>query len=240
MERQWVMENRELKESEQAHYFAPIAPADDIGNGTREMSPLAPFVVSGGKNTERYYFIHVNALSDKYKFNIRPEYFGDESAYTEVFPRRIAEILSKNADAKIFCVFDMDTVVKDGLQDKHVAFAASLKSEIENGQVVLCDSMPSFEFWLLLHFTDYRDLLKDYQEVSGILSSYIKPYFKDSDKRLKKLLKSERYVQDSAWVKRLLDKGRLEQAVERAKICLDREMKEKGKHSYSKVFKAFE
>ena len=47
------MENRELKESEQAHYFAPIAPADDIGNGTREMSPLAPFVVSGGKKKGR-------------------------------------------------------------------------------------------------------------------------------------------------------------------------------------------
>ena len=98
----WVVKSRELKKSEQVHYFAPVAPADDAGKATREMLPLAPFVVSGGRNTERYYFIHVNALSAKYKFNIRPEYFGDESAYTEVFPKRIAEILSKNADAKIF------------------------------------------------------------------------------------------------------------------------------------------
>lgn len=130
------MKSRELKKSEQVHYFAPVAPADDAGKATREMLPLAPFVVSGGRNTERYYFIHVNALSAKYKFNIRPEYFGDESAYTEVFPKRIAEILSKNADAKIFCVFDVDTVVKDGLQDRHEAFVASLKSEIESGRVV--------------------------------------------------------------------------------------------------------
>ena len=60
------------------------------------------------------------------------------------------------------------------------------------------------------------------------------------EEELKKLLKREKYVQDSAWVKRLLDEGRLEQAVERAKACLAREMKEKGKHSYTKVFKAFE
>lgn len=240
MERQWVMENRELKAPKQAHYFTPVAEKGDAGNETRDMLPLAPFVVSGGKNTERYYFIHVNALSSKYKFNIRPEYFGDESAYTEVFPRRIEEILSKNADAKIFCVFDMDTVVKEGLQDKHKAFVASLISEIESGQVVLCESMPSFEFWLLLHFADYEGLLKDYREVSAVLAPYIKPYFKNFDKRLKQLLKSEKHVQDSGWVKRLLEEGRLEQAIERAKVCLEREIKEEGLHSYTKVFKAFE
>lgn len=136
------MESRELKESEQAHYFASVAQVGDICEGAKEMSPLYPFVVSGGKNTERYYFTHVSAMSNKYKFNIRPKYFGDESAYREVFPRRIAEILSKNADAKIFCVFDMDTVVNDGLQDKHEAFVAALSSEINSGRVVLCESMP--------------------------------------------------------------------------------------------------
>ena len=61
------MGNRELKAPEQAHYFAPVAPVDDAGKGTKEMAPLAPFVVSGGKNTERYYFAHINAVSDKYK-----------------------------------------------------------------------------------------------------------------------------------------------------------------------------
>ena len=82
------------------------------------MFPLAPFIVSGGRNTERYYFVHVNDLSIKYRFNIRPKYFGDESAYTEVFPLRIKEILSKNTDAKIFCVFDMDTIYKYELEDE--------------------------------------------------------------------------------------------------------------------------
>lgn len=240
MERQWEMESRELKASEQAHYFTPVAQTGDIGEGTKEMYPLYPFVVSGGKNTERHYFIHVSAISDKYKFNIRPKYFGDESAYTEVFPKRIAEILSKNADAKIFCVFDMDTVVKYGLQNKHKDFVAALDSEINSGQVVLCESMPSFEFWLLLHFTDYEGLLKNYSEVSNVLAPYLKPYFNSSTVSFKKLIKRDKYLKDSAWVKLLLEEGRLEDAVERAKVCLSREMNESGEHSYTKVFKAFE
>lgn len=234
------MGTRDLKESKQAHYFAPATPVEGADEGTRAISPLSPFVVSGGKNTERYYFTHISAVSDKYRFNIRPKYFGDESAYTEVFPKRIAEILSKNADAKIFCVFDMDTVVKDGLQDKHKAFVDALDHEIKSGQVVLCESMPSFEFWLLLHFTDYSGLLRNYEEVSDLLAPYIKQYFPDSGKRLKKLLKSERYVQDPTWVKRLLDESRLDLAIERAKLCLTREITEKGKHSYTKVYKSFE
>ena len=240
MERQWEMESRELKESEQAHYFASVAQVGDICEGAKEMSPLYPFVVSGGKNTERYYFTHVSAMSNKYKFNIRPKYFGDESAYREVFPRRIAEILSKNADAKIFCVFDMDTVVNDGLQDKHEAFVAALSSEINSGRVVLCESMPSFEFWLLLHFTDYEGLLKNYSKVANILAPYLKPYFNHTTVSFKNLIKQDKYLKDSAWVKLLLDEGRLEDAVERAKVCLSREINENGKHSYTRVFKAFE
>ena len=235
------MESRELRESKQTNYFISANKPDDTTEGTRDMYPLYPFVISGGKNTERYYFIHVSKLSDKYRFNVRPEYFGDESAYVEVFPKRISEILSKNADAKIMCVFDIDTVVKDNLQDKHEKFVNSLKPRIEKGQIVLCESMPSFEFWLLLHFNDYKGLLKDYPSVSKVLAPHIKPYFKDSNTvRFKKLIKCEKYLKDQDWVKRLLDEGRLEQAVERAKICLAREMSEKGSNSYTNVFKAFE
>jgi hypothetical protein len=138
------------------------------------------------------------------------------------------------------CVFDMDTVVKYGLQSKHQAFVDGLSDEIAQGKVVLCDSMPSFEFWLLLHFVDYQGLLKDYPEVSQELAPYIKPYFEASSKGLKKLLKSEKYLQDSTWVKRLLEEGRLEQAVARAKACLQRTMAENASQSYSNVFKAFE
>lgn len=236
-----MMKDRELREVETGHYFAPSEPDDvDLNEGSRDIKPLAPFVISGGKNTERYYFIHVNNLSSKFKFNVRPKYFGDESAYTEVFPNRIKEILSKNADAKIFCVFDMDAVIRQDLLAKHEAFIESLREEIASGQVTICDSMPSFEFWLLLHFVDYEGLLKNYGEISQVLAPHIKPYFEESTKGLKKLLKSEKYLQDGNWVRRLIDEGRIEQAVARAKACIERVMKEEEPQSYSNVYKAFE
>lgn len=65
----------------------------------------------------------------------------------------------------------MDTVVKYGLQNKHKDFVAALDSEINSGQVVLCESMPSFEFWLLLHFTDYEKLrFEGYEDEKNIVS----------------------------------------------------------------------
>lgn len=73
-----------------------------------------------------------------------------------------------------------------------------------------------------------------------MLAPYLKPYFNSSTVSFKKLIKRDKYLKDSAWVKLLLEEGRLEDAVERAKVCLSREMNESGEHSYTKVFKAFE
>ena len=77
----------------QQQYFEAVpAPSPVKDEGTREMGPLYPFLISGGTNTERYYFTHINDTTD-YKFNIRPKYFADESNYTDAFPKRIKEIL---------------------------------------------------------------------------------------------------------------------------------------------------
>ena len=87
------MTERELAEIvEQQQYFESVeAPSPEQDEGTREMGPLYPFLISGGTNTERYYFTHVNDITD-YKFNIFPKYFGNESSYTEIFPERIKVI----------------------------------------------------------------------------------------------------------------------------------------------------
>ena len=108
------MEERDLAEGvEQQQYFEAVpAPSQEEDEGTRDMGPLYPFLISGGTNTERYYFTHINDTT-KYKFNIRPKYFADESNYAEAFPKRIKEILNANTDPKIFCVFDWDTIYGD-------------------------------------------------------------------------------------------------------------------------------
>lgn len=241
MELRCVMSNREMNKPVHTQYFAEDSGYNGMQDeGCRDMIPLSPFVVSGGRNTERYYFMHVNALSTHYKFNIRPEYFGDESSYAEVFPQRIQRILHGNADAIIFCVFDMDTVVANSsCQANHEEFKCAVETYIQQGQVVLCESMPSFEYWLLLHFVDFEGKLRNYSEVCGYLASYLKPYFNDSTKRFSKLIKGEKYLQDSVWVERLIREGRIEEAVERAKMGLERNELADCENAYTKVFKAF-
>ena len=238
------MEKRELAEVvEQQQYFEAVeAPSPEQDEGTREMGPLYPFLISGGTNTERYYFTHINDTTN-YKFNIRPKYFADESNYTEAFPKRIKEILDANSDAKIFCVFDWDTI--RGHQKnlkKHEAFVNMYKSEIENGSVVICPSMPSIEYWFLLHFENYTDLIKTCgTKLQKLLSPYMMPFFPDVKKKLLSLLKSEDYIKDSTWVKNLCANGKLDDAIKRAEdnIKAAIEADDLENQSYSYVYKVF-
>ena len=237
------MEERELAEDiKQQQYFEAVpAPSPEKEEGTREMGPLDPFLISGGTNTERYYFTHINDTTD-YKFNIRPKYFADESNYTEAFPKRIKEILDANTDAKIFCVFDWDTIYGDETKiKKHEEFEKQFQTEISDGSVAICQSMPSIEYWFLLHFEDYTELLKDYPAVAGRLASYIKPCFADSSKKLKQLLKMEKYLKDSTWVKNLCAGGKLDTAIKRAEdnIKAAEEAGDLENQSYSYVYKVF-
>ena len=238
-----MKKQRELAEGvEQQQYFETVqAPVSEPKEGTREMGALYPFLVSGGSNTERYYFMHVNDTTE-YKFNIRPRYFGDESSYTDAFPRRIQEILATNHEAKVFCVFDWDTVYgNDTRLENHKAFVEQIAAELSSGAVTLCPSMPSIEYWFLLHFVDYTAFLKDYGAAANRLAPYLKPCFPDKKKPLKKLLKMEKYLKDSSWVKNLCADGRLDAAVERAEknIMAAEEAGALEKLSYSFLYKAF-
>ena len=204
------MKERDLGESgEQKRFFETVdVPSTGQDEGTRDMTPVLPFVVSGGQNTERYYFIHISNLTD-YKFKIVPEYFGDESNYTEVFPKRIKGILEKNTDAKIFCVFDWDTIFdNDDNLNKHKAFESEIQTDIDNGSVILCPSMPSIEYWFLLHFENHTQLIKTNGNAIGFLAPHIKSWFA-SDKKLSRILKSEKYIQSPQWVEKLCQDGKL-------------------------------
>lgn len=241
------MEERELApDTVSSPYFEKNVMTIPIEEeGSREMGPLYPFLISGGSNTERYYFTHINDITD-YKFNIRPRYFADESKYTEIFPQRIKEILDTNTDAKIYCVFDWDTVYCDKskdhkLNEKHEKFIDQFKLEILSGVLTICPSMPCIEYWFLLHFEEHTSLLKNYTQVSNRLGPHLKPYFNNSDKRLKKLLKSEKYLRDPSWVQKLCADGKLELAIDRAeKIIKDSEVtNDLNNRSFTYVYKLF-
>ena len=223
-------------------YFSP--PTQQVlDEGVREIKPLLPFVVSGGKNTEYYYFKH---LSDTtiHKFKVLPEYFGNEASYPEEFPKRISIILKDNPDAKIFCVFDFDTVYGNKAnQEKHTRFESSIDNEIANGSVVLCPSMPSIEYWFLLHFENRTQLIKTCgKTMQKLLEPYMLPYFPDPNgKRLLNILKSEEFVEAPDWVIKLCENGKLDDAIQRAESNVN-SAKAAGnlkKQSYSFVYLLF-
>ena len=239
------MEERVLGEAiEQKRFFdaVPVSTVPEQDEGKRDMGPLYPFLISGGRNTERWYFIHINDITD-YKFNIIPKYFGDESSYTEVFPNRIKSVLEKNADARIFCVFDWDTIYDNETNlRKHKAFEEDLQSEIESGTVILCPSMPSIEYWFLLHFKNHTDLIKSCgKKLQSLLSPHMMPYFIGSDKKLLNLLKDESYIKNREWVKELCADGKLQLAIQRAEDNINAAI-ENGNidnQSYTYVYKLF-
>lgn len=238
------MEERKLAEVvEQQQYFEAVpAPSPEEDEGTRDMGPLYPFLISGGTNTERYYFTHINDTTE-YKFNIFPKYFGNEASYTEIFPERIKDIIKNNAGAKIFCVFDLDTVFcNETSQKKHQTFEDNLKQEIGEGTVVLCPSMPSIEYWFLLHFEDHTDLIKSCgTKLQKLLSPHMLPYFHGTNKKLLNLLKDKKYVESPDWVIELCNDGKLELAIKRAEdnIKAAEDAGELKNQSYSFVYKAF-
>ncbi len=241
------MARRELRESaERRPFFAvgqPVVPEADTGTSTREMAPLQPFVISGGRNTERYYFIHLTKVTS-YKFTVKPEYFSDESNYTEAFPRRIREIMAGNADAKVYCVFDWETVYGNAKNmAKHKTFEKQFQAEIDSGSVVICESMPCFEYWFLLHFTNHTELLRKYPKVTNLLAPYMKGCFpaKCSTVKFKKLMKSEKYLTDDTWVKNLSGGGKLDDAIMRAESNIQAAVAngELEQQSYSNVYRMF-
>lgn len=238
------MEKRELAEVvKQQQYFETVeAPSPEQDLGTREMGPLYPFLISGGTNTERYYFTHINSTTD-YKFNIRPEYFGNESSYPEIFPERIKNIIRDNVGAKVFCVFDMDTVFcNETNKDRHNAFVEEIKEELDNETVVLCPSMPSIEYWFLLHFENKTDLIKSCgTKMQKLLSPYMSPYFPFANKKLINLLKDKKYIASQDWVVKLCADGKLYDAIKRAEenIKAAIEANDLENQSYSYVYKVF-
>ena len=209
--------------------------------GTKEMNPLLPFVISGGERTERYYFKHISNLT-KYKFNIKPKYFGKESNFIIDFPKRIKEIFKGNPDAVIYCVFDYDTIHNDKTnRTKYESFKASIKKEFNSEQVTLCPSMPCIEYWFLLHFVNNKQLIDTCEDVDKILEPYMKSFFPDKKMDFQEILKNKDHLDNSEWVKQLCADGKLDKAIARAETNINQALADNDldNQSFSYVYKLF-
>lgn len=177
------------------------------------------FVVLGDGLTEQFYLKHLKALK-KYKYSIRPSLFA--SITIESAESIIDELLSGDCNQIIYFT-DYDTIVSQGKKEK---FDALVEKYSGINEVLICETMPSIEFWFLLHFCKTTREFCNASQVTQELKKFIKGYSKNKG-----------FLENEKWVRDLCDNGKLENAILNSlSILKQNESEEQGKHfPYSKV-----
>ena len=180
--------------------------------------PLHPSIVGEGA-TEKWYCRHL-----KTKYNL-PFVIKDENFVNGHFNElisRIEHILSE-AGGPVICIYDADIALNNPSNEKALN---NLREEYKkNKEVTLCESMPSIEYWFILHFKLLTRLISSKQEAIKELKHHLKGY-----------ATTLKYLQNQAWVDDLCKGQQLQQAISRAHQA----NLQAGDHSYTQVYKAIE
>lgn len=156
-----------------------------------------PTIIGAGI-TEQWYFTHLHRLKD-YRVKIRPRYFGTETA--KGLAKRIEEVLHDGGFA--ICVFDAD--VSTWNEAERLNLNALRRKYKDNPSVLLCDSLPSIEYWFLLHYRNTNRYYGTSQAAIEDLKGFIPQYDK-----------AEKFLQQEKWVAEMAGEGQLEEACTRA------------------------
>ena len=183
---------------------------------TKDQKQTTATLIVAGK-TEMYYFKHLQEICN-FKAKARPRFTGKENI--SELEKRIEQVLVDDGVAIV--VFDADVSTWNDVEEDRLR---KLKQKYdENEHVILCDSMPSVEFWFLIHFANTNKFFGTSKAVMTELIKYI-PNFQ----------KKESFLSSPKWVKEMCKNGRLEEAFSRAK----RFGLSEG-FSYTNMWKAFE
>lgn len=171
--------------------------------------------IIGEGATERFYFTHLKRLNG-YNYTCKPRNFSEQTL--DEMQKQIERVLSDGGIA--VCVFDAD-VTRTRPAEKQ-KFEAMQRRYSNNPAVILCDSMPSIEFWFLLHFLKTNRFFATSEDVIKLLRRHISNFSKHQS-----------FLSKEQWVTELLADNRLVRAVENAQsIGTDGE-------SYSNLHKLF-
>lgn len=184
-------------------------------SGTLNSRTPIPVIIGAGI-TEQRYFTHLQNLLDL-RCRIRPRYFGTEDI--RQLDKKISQVIDSGAIA--ICIFDADTTQ---FNETEKAKVAALKKKYEGKKnVILCDSLPSIEYWFLLHYEDTNRFFKNSAAAETALQKYISDYDK-----------TDGFLSKQKWVENMIEDGKLEMAKSRAKKY------ENSERAYSKVYKAID
>lgn len=191
---------------------------------TKERRFRINHAVLGEGITEQWYLRHLKDHNG-YTYSIRPSLFADVGI--EKAEGIIDELVSGGCDSIIFLT-DYDTIVA---QNKKAEFDKLVQKYKDDEEVLICDSMPSIEYWFLLHFKYSTKLYATSDEVIKDLKNYIKVYSKKG-----------KDLKTCAWFSKLVENDGIEKAIANAKKGLSKkEQEDVGKHfPFTKMHLAIE
>lgn len=132
--------------------------------------------------TEQYYFKHLKHIK-KYRCIVKPRFFGKTDIIQIV---KTVEDLLKGGVA-VICVFDADVSCRNVAERKKLN--EFKKKYIKKKDVFICDSLPSIEFWFLLHYLKSFKVFPNYKFLEKELKKHISNYSK-----------TDSFLKNSKWV----------------------------------------
>lgn len=130
---------------------------------------------------------------------IRPRFFGKETVFT--LEKKLTEVLKNGGRAIV--VFDTDVSTWNKAEKERLE--AMRKKYARNNRVLLCDSLPSIEYWFLLHYANTNRHFGTSNAVISELSKHIREFDK-----------TETFLKNPKWVDEMSADGRIESATQRA------------------------
>ncbi len=179
------------------------------------LRPIIPTLIGAGI-TERYYFQHLKDLKE-INIKIKPRFFGTEKVFE--LDNKIDEVL--NSDGQVIVVFDTDVMQWNDIEQSRLK--ALREKYSDNANVLLCESMPSIEYWFLLHYENTNRHFPTSKDVIAELRKHIKQFDK-----------SKHFLENRKWVEDLNSKGKLPEACKRAKTFA------RNGQSYTDIWKIFD
>lgn len=186
-----------------------------MGKGGRERELKRPRITVIGEGlTERWYFEHLRNLKG-FRYDCKPRFFTHQSY--EQMSKLIDWVLQNGGIA--VCVCDADITRTN--EERNKVFKEMKKRYSKKERVLICDSMPSIEFWFLIHYLNTSRYFKDANDVIRVLRKYIPDYEKTGA-----------FLEKAQWVAEMSADNRLEDA------CIRASHLGPESDSYSEIYKA--
>lgn len=184
-----------------------------MGGRRQKFRTLKPgYHIVGEGLTEYSYFKHLKSLFG-YVCTIKPRFC--KNTCIKQMDEAISQILE--ADATAICVFDADTTTRNKTESDHLQKLKKKYKSYKN--VIFCDSMPSIEYWFLIHYEETRAGFSSASQVTAALKKHIPNYEKTS-----------KFLGNPQWVKKMSEAdGSLKKAIQWAESAPE------NSASYSKI-----